>query len=67
MFSLIPKTVVRSSIANGGLLRFMASSAVNYEWVTVVIFLISSYDLLVIGAGSGGISCAQEASANGII
>lgn len=45
----------------------MASSAVNYEWVTVVIFLISSYDLLVIGAGSGGISCAQEASANGII
>ena len=33
------------------------------------IFLIinSSYDLIVIGGGSGGISCAQQASANGIL
>lgn len=65
MFSAIPKAIVRSAVAKRSLLRLMASSAVNYEWLVVILIFINSYDLLVIGAGSGGISCAQQASANG--
>ena len=45
-------------------IRSLASS-VGFEFLPFVSAHRDSYDLLVIGGGSGGISCAQEASANG--
>lgn len=64
MFRVLRNCAVLKRSASTPFLRSL-SAAVGFEFGLGNVRDSRSYDLVVIGGGSGGISCAQEASANG--
>ena len=64
MFRVLRNCAVLKRLASTPFLRSL-SAAVGFEFGLGSVRDPRSYDLVVIGGGSGGISCAQEASANG--
>lgn len=54
----------RSILSKQCFVKSIATRPVGYEYF-LNFWIINSFDMIVIGGGSGGISCAQQATANG--